>query len=404
MPRRGASARRSATEWGVRGLLTILAVIAGYANVTSSFGNALKGSPERAHALAPGDGRITARLSQKFLTAESTAAERANLAHLALKQDPTAVRAVVTLGLGAQLLGNTAGARRLFAYANSLSRREFQTQLWLIEDSVARNDIPGVLRQYDIALRTSRTAPDLLFPVLAAAVDDSAIRTAMVRTLASEPVWGPSFTLYASAHSDPRAAVSLFRTMSRAGVEVTEEPRARLINRLISGGSFVDAWNYYSAFRPGTDRRMSRDPRFEADLAIPTPFDWTTIASPGISSLIQSGEQGGVFDFSAPSTVGGPVLQQMQMLPPGNYRLEGRSIGIDQPEGSRPYWLLSCRDGRELGRVAMSNSVQAKGAFSGRFSVPTRCPVQTLVLVVRPSNSVSGIAGQIAQIQLSPVR
>ncbi|MCJ8158851.1 lipopolysaccharide assembly protein LapB [Sphingomonas sp. LaA6.9] len=373
--------------------------------MSQSLASILTGSPERAHALAPYDGRITARLSQTFVTASSTAAdfaEATRLAHLALRQDPTAVRAVITLGLNAQVRGDVAGARRLYAYADTLSRRESQTQLWAIEDAVARNDIPGALRQYDIALRTSRTAPDLLFPVLAAAVDDPAIRAALAQTLASDPVWGPSLTLYISAHSDPAAAVNLFRSLPRAGGKVTDEPRARLINRLISNGSFAEAWNYYSDIASKADRRMSRDPRFEADLAIPTPFDWVLVDSDGISSLIQPGERGGVFDFSAPASVGGPALQQMQMLPPGDYRLEGHSDGIDQPEGSRPYWMLSCHDGRELGRVVMPNSVQAKGAFSGRFTVPAGCLAQMLTLIIRPSDSVSGVAGSINQIRLLP--
>lgn len=407
MPQRRVHARTSAAGWGLRLLLATTAAAFGYLSVKHSLGLTLKSDPELAHVLAPYDGRVTARVAQKLLTPDMQADDRAaaeRLARLALRQDPTAVRAVITLGLTAQLRGDTAGARRLFAYADALSRRELQSQLWGIEDAVARNDISGALRRYDIALRTSRSAPGLLFPVLAMAVDDPNIRPALAKTLARDPVWGPSFILYSSAHSPPRAATIFFKELPSAGVQVTEEPRARLINRLIQGNFLADAWSYYSASGRSFDRRMSRDPHFNAKLAIPTPFDWTPVDTAGINSLIQPGEDAGLFDFSAPATVGGPVLMQMQMLTPGNYQLEGRSIGIDQPESSRPYWVLSCHGGGELGRVVLPNSGEANGAFSGRFSVPAGCQAQSLTLVVRPSDLVTGVSGQISQVRIFPVR
>jgi hypothetical protein len=92
----------------------------------------------------------------------------------------------------------------------------------------------------------------------------------------------------------------------------------------------------------------------------------------------------------------------MQVLPPGDYRLEGHASGIEQPESSAPYWLLSCSDGRELGRVVVHNATRDGGHFAGRFNVPAGCPSQFLTLVARPSDLVSGLSGQIDQVQLSP--
>ena len=96
------------------------------------------------------------------------------------------------------------------------------------------------------------------------------------------------------------------------------------------------------------------------------------------------------------------MLTQVQVLPPGAYRLVGRSSGLDQPEASRPYWALTCRDGRELGRVAVPNSAQAEGQFAGELRVPAGCPVQVLALIARPSDDVSGVSGQIDAAQLVP--
>lgn len=409
MLRRGSLARRSATEWGSRGLLAVIAAAGAYVGVTHTLASTLRGGDvERAYALTPGDGRVVGLLAQKLSGAEATAKDRARsdrLARAALRRDPTVVAAVSALGINAQVRGDMAGARRLFAYAGALSRRDLQAQIWAIEDAVGRGDIPGALKHYDIALRTSRRAPDLLFPILASAIADPAIRAALTGTLAGGPVWGASFVSYVAGNgADPRSTSSLLLALRRAGVPVSDEANATAINALMAGDLLDEAWFHYSSVRPGADRRMSRDPRFIAEVVSPSVFDWTPIDAAGVSVSIQRGDGGGVVDFAAPASVGGPLLRQSQMLPPGNYRLVGRSAELDQLENARPYWTLTCRDGRELGRITMPNSIQANGVFRGRFDVPAGCPTQILTLVARPSNAIAGLVGRILEVRLYPAR
>lgn len=408
MPKRRATRpRRSATEWGVRGALAVAAAGLGYFSVTHSVAYMIRGSaPARAHALAPWDGRITALLSEQLSGPEATAADRKradDLARLALRQDPTAVPAVATLGINAQVRGDTAAARRIFAYSETLSRRDLRTRLWAIEDAVARNDIAGAMRNYDIALRTSRIAPDLLFPVLASAITDAEIRQALVATLTKRPIWSDQFTGFVSGNGpDPRATASLFEALHRRGIALPAASPAALIGRLLAEGRADDAWRFYATLTPGADRRIARDPGFTANLTAPTPFDWVPITDSGVSATIQRGEQGGIFDFAVPPNLGGPLLRQTQLLSPGDYRIEGRSIGIEQAADALPYWTLTCAEGRELGRVTVPNSAVANGRFVGRFTVPAGCPVQQLLLVARPSESLSGLTGQIDDVRLRP--
>ncbi len=392
----------------MRGLIAASAAGLGWISVSGTAAYMMRsGASERAHALAPGDGRVTALAAERLSGAEASRADRARgtaLARTALRQDATAVPAAIILGLDAQTRGDLRGARRLFAFADRLSRRELQTQLWAIEDGVARGDVPAVLRNYDVALRTSRNAPDLLFPILAGAISEGTIRRELLRVLAGDPAWGPSFINYASANADPRAAVSLFQAMARRGMPVTDEPRARLVAALIRRGLAPQAWAYYAATRPGVDPRRSRDPAFTGEAEIPTPFDWVPVDEGGVSASLQREGDGGVFDFAAPTTVGGPLLRQTQMLPPGDYRLAGRSTDIEQAQDALPYWLLACGDGSELGRFDVPNSVQAGGRFAGRFTVPTGCPTQVLMLVARPVDKPGGLTGRIVQAQLAPAR
>jgi hypothetical protein len=409
MTRSRSFLRRTRTSWAIRIALAVGVAAIGYGAVAHSLAYALRSRAiARAHALAPDDGRITASLSEKLSGPEVGPAERAKsdlLAREALKRDPTAVAAVATLGINAEVRGDTTSARRLFAYSLALSRRDFRTQIWSVEDAARRGDIPGALRAYDIALRTSRLASNVMFPVLASAISDPSILSATVKTLTAKPGWTESFIEYVSLSGpSPRATANLFRELRRVHVPVSDQASAAVLNGMISTGLLDEAWSYYASIRPGADRRMSRDSRFTETPDAPSFFDWVAVNDEPISTSIARGQQHGVFDFSVPSSIGGELLKQMQLLPPGGYLIEGHSAGIDQPEGSRPYWTLRCPDGRELGRVAMPNSSVANGAFSGRFDVPANCPVQSLSLIARPSDSVSGVSGQIDRALLHSIR
>lgn len=408
MPRRRLLPRRSSGEWAVRGTLTAVALAIAYFSLMHTLAQVVMPSnPALAYKLAPWDGRITAAFAASLAGTNATLDDREHadaLARLALRQDPTAVAAASTLGIDAEVRGDRQFARRIFAYSEKLSRRDFQTQLWNIETAVARGDINGALSHYDIALRTKAQSWDLLFPILASASADTEVRNPLVRMLAAKPLWAEPFINYVAAKQpDPQTASALFLELRRADVPVPESAHAGAINALLVGGFADEAWRHYAAIHRDVDRRRSRDPHFADGRETPTPFDWTPLSDGGINASIQRGDSGGVVDFSLPASIGGPVLQQVQMLPPGNYRIVGHSSGIEQAPGSLPYWVLLCRaDQRELGRVIVPNSSQAGGNFEGRMTVAAGCPVQLLVFFARASDSVSGLSGQIDHVQLAP--
>lgn len=397
-------ARRSSKEWVGRLGLAVIAAVLGYYGVTFSIAQVIgKSNPALAHRLAPYDGRITAAYATALSKDDATAEDRARadvLAKRALRQDGTAVAAAATLGLNADTRGDNGTARRYFIYAQTLSRRDLRTQLFMIEDAVQRGDIRAALHQYDITLRVFPTLDDLLYPVLVSAGADPAIRRELVKTLAGKPLWGESFIGFvAEKGADPKSTAALFLDLRRAGVPVAETARAGVVNALIVADQNDAAWSYYAAVHPGVDRRRSRDAHFAAAPETPSHLDWLPIND---GSGLTTSIEGGRFNFTAPASIGGPMLQQLQLLPPGAYRLTGHSIAIEQANAARPYWALSCRGGRELGRVEVPNSGVAGGSFTGTFDVPADCPVQILVLVARPSDTVSGLSGGFDRVELMP--
>lgn len=399
--------RYSRQEWGVRLVLAGVAGWMGYLSVTHSLAIALPNSQiERAHALAPGDGQIGGRLSEVLSgpAADDAGRDRAaEVARAALRNDPTAVEAVATLGLDATIRGDKAAARELFTYSQQLSRRDFRTQLWAIEYAVAQGDIAGALRHYDIALRTKGSAPELLYPVLVGAAANADVRPELIRTLAKKPIWAESFLYYAASNGpEPRDTAALFQELQKANVAVPKVASSRVVNSLLKAENFAEAWSYYSAIRGVKDPSTSRDPDFNAMFETPMAFDWVAKNAVGISTVIQPGDKTGLFDFAVSSSIGGVLLEQQQMLPEGEYVLHGRSIGIDLPARSRPYWSLSCHGGDELGRMEVPNSSEFDGLFTGHFTVPANCPLQVLTLVARSSSEVGGVSGQIDRAELRP--
>lgn len=386
--------------------LALAAVAAGigYVAVIQSLAMVIQhSSPVDAHTLAPANGFITGRLAGHLSGPQATARDRAqadSLARLALQQDPTSLDAAAALGLNAQIRGDADFARQAFSYSEALSRRDLQTQIWAIGDTILRDDVPAVLSHYDIALRTSQTASTLLFPILTTAIADPAIQTALVKRFVLRPPWMNDFLAYAVSNGDPEITVSLLQSLARHDLPVPARDSAAIVNALLSTNKPNRAWAYYASLHPGADRHQSRDPHFNNTTEDPSLFDWVPTNDGDVSAAIQRSGSAGVLTLAAPPSIGGQAVRQFEMLPTGTYLLDGRSEGLDQLGDARPYWSLTCLDGRDLGRVDVPNGND--GRFAGRFAVPANCPVQVLALTLLPTSAVSGISGQIDQALLRP--
>lgn len=397
-------------EWVVRIALALLLAVAGWWMLVQNVATAARrANPARAYALAPWDGRNASALAA--MLAEADPLRRSGpdaLARAALIREPMSPAAAAVLAGSAHAAGKRALGDRLFTYAEGLSRRELQTQLWAIESAVGRDDIVGALHHYDIVFRTNRRANELLFPVLASALTDQPIRAALTRTLLPRPLWKDDFLRFAaSSRIEPAASAALFAELGARRVPVPADARARLTTVLIDRGERDLAWATFSALRPGADRQRSRDPFFAvaAVTEVPSALDWLPGSAPGVTASFRRVGSGtkvrGLLDFATAPSTGGALVEQRQLLPPGLYRLRGRSSGVDQPRDSLPFWVLRCQPGnRDLGRVPLGTGDNA--AFDGTFVVPEDCPMQLLTLIAEAGNGLSGMTGQIEEALLEP--
>lgn len=398
---------RSGREWAVRIALAVGLTVFGLDASRQALASAASSSnPALAYSLAPTDGMVLADMAQSLAGPKASKADRqlaSQFAVLALRRDATAVPALVTLGLNSQLENGYAGARPIFDYVQRLTRRSLQAELWQIQDSAAQGDVGNSLRHFDIALRTSRQAPDLLFPILGAAIQDPDTREKLARVMVTNPRWNELFIPYVAGNGqNPLAVAALFRRLAAGSVAIPAPSQAIVVARLVT--SHPDqAWVYYASVRPGVKRTYSRNPRFTAAIVEPSPFDWVPTEDTSLSVSILGASEGGAVELSIPATNGGELLSQLQYLPPGTYNLGGQSADIVQASAARLYWQLRCERGRELGRVNVLAPQQRAGRFAGRFSVPADCPIQRLSLIVRSNDATEVLTGRITEVRLVPV-
>lgn len=388
---------RRLARWCIRAPLAVAAAIAAYVAVLQDIAYVIrKDDAATAHILSPHDGRISALWAQDLTQpgadpGDSGLANR--VASSALLQDPTVVSAVTTLGLSADRRSDHRTAHYALRFAQKLSRRDFRTQIWAVQTAVARGDVRGAIANYDIALRTSDEAANLMFPVLASAITRPEVRLALAIDLRTKPTWTGTFIDYLVANnSSPDVVARFFEILDAEDVPVSASARGLLIDALLSRNLLENAWRQYTRLNPTAQRNTLRD--LHRPVAGSSALDWTGFGGADLSTSFESAGGGYVFSFATRAGFDGPMLRRFSLLPPGRYTLRGQSSGSSSTP--RAYWLLACRGGRELGRIELSTS------FKGEFVVPDGCPAQSLTLIARTSGPAGDVSGLVKSVELDP--
>jgi len=357
--------------------------------------------PALALRINPANSEVAASRAEQILRedpANRAIAER--LARRALERSPVSAEGARMLATARDLTGDAAGARRLIAYSESLSRRDLPTQLWLIEDAVRHNDVLRALHHYDIALRSSDLTKALLFPVLIKAIAQPAVADGLVDILAARPLWADAFLETASRQAEDMDGLARLLTgLARRGLPIPAPVAAQAGARMVDAGHYAAAWQIYAMAHPGAVPGAVRDPDFQQIGDSGGPFLWTSI---GASGLLAEPRRYGVHDalaYTAATGSGGVVARQLLLLPAGKAKLAGHSYG--QGAGSPPAQLrLTCAgSGRPIGSVAATGD-----AFAGDFAIPADCPAQWLELFIEGGDNPLGASGAIGGLHVLPVR
>lgn len=345
-------------------------------------------SPVIALAFAPFDAGARAVHAQRELRAARTQADlrRANSLSLdAIERDSTNVGALRTLGLVADRRGDLGVARRVFTQVQLLSRRDRLSHIWLIGDYERRGDVEGMVRQFDIALRTSTRSRSLLFPALVSATADPRVVAPLARTLAGRPEWWLEFMgELAESGPVPRTTTALAVRLLDPSDPEQRRVIERLLNRLTDAEEYDLAWQVYSrASGRQSTPALVRNGGFEAADRY-APFDWIMASDTELAARREGRPdgRGNALSLVAYNGRSGDIARQLLRLPPGAYQLRFEVGGVPGDVLDRPRVRVVCAGeaGRELASVRPNAATVNPTVLGSRFAVGSGCAWQWLTI------------------------
>jgi hypothetical protein len=355
-------------------------------SIASILGDSL---PRVALRWAPFDARTMAGIAEDTVmtSADPQKADRAAaLAKRALQRDPTVIPAWRTIGLALAARGREEDAGRLMAFTHRLSRRDLPTELWLIEDSVRRNDVDGALRHYDTALRTSSEAGEILLPIMVAALDKQELVKPIAALVADDPPWAPGFFDYLT-RQPPRGdnAAALLDLVRKDGYSAPMPNASQLPQLLVQRGEFAAAYKAYRVLQQGDRTITDANDQFAKSPKV-IPFDWNLAATSDVRAEPQLRNESDRFAALHVLAGNGAIdtaARKLAMLHPGQYVL---AAAIDS-EGAAPEslrWSVRCASTDTTLLVAdVTPKSPGRKTWALRFEVPAQCPAQWLELSVR---------------------
>lgn len=306
-------------------------------------------SPRLALRTWPFNGNANAALAERYL-------ERGNLnlasaaALRALDTEPTSARAARVLGFVADIGGDPDRAIAWMQLSQRLSRRDLGTTLWLNELSIKQNNIDGALRQFDVALRTSRDAPQILFPILSQALSEEEIAHRALPLFRTDPAWLKAFFQFAfSAGDSDRNLASIVNHLDSQNSGATMDMRRGFVLRLVERGGYETALSVYEVAADGDPLRAAIRSATFRSIGRFQPFDWEVLDSDHFMARPQAA---GGLEFSFETGAGGTIARQLLFLKPGQYRLSSQ-LRLNSPSiAARPHWKVACAPSqRSLGET-----------------------------------------------------
>lgn len=360
-----------------------------------------RGNPAVALRLFPANAEAKAVAAEMLIGSQTTPADWARARQLAvssLVRSPASPRAARILALAHLAQGRQRSADALMQLSRSLSRRDFPTTLYMIERAVAESRPQEALKNYDLALRTTPSSYDMLFPILANAVADDGLFRDFESLAAANPPWFPAFVASATYLPPPITNVTklLMRYPSSPAAK-SNDVRRVVVARLARDGDYERAFAYYRSL--GKDgATLVRDERIAAASFLP-PFEWTFQSQEDFGGEPASG---GGLHFWASTGTSGEAASQLLMLQPGRYVLTSEAELQFSPTDGRAEWSLSCVSGNaaKLAVVRFRPSGSGKNNARTDFDVPAGCRTQKLALIIAADVNAQGIEGRVIRVAI----
>lgn len=309
---------------------------------------------------------------------------RATLRDGALRE-PIDTQALGILAALDDLRSDHARARSLFRLSEAASRRNRLTEMWLIEDAVARNQIGEALVHYDRAMRVTIDLRPQLLPVLNGAASTPEILNALVPILRQRPLWWKDYLQFLGENGSDTRVMAAVLASTRPDITRSDERvmSENVLRRMVATNGEREAISAANALEgiAGSNRSL-RGGDFDTVGGI-LPFAWWLRDESNIRAYrdtVPNGTLGLRIETSSDTT--GGVAQQLVGLPAGAYILSGVVGDVPADPISRPAITIACGNAKPMARFTLPASPETGAAFRFRFVVPAaNCATQWVGIV-----------------------
>lgn len=309
--------------------------------------------------------------------------------------NPVAIR---LLGYVADARGNRDKARELMLLSQKVSRRDFGTQLWLIEDAVARDDKKQALYHYDIALRTTPSSFPILMPTLVGALNDPEVRSGLAPYVKAAPNWLPAFLGEAinTAENPANVAAVLIQAGQLPDRDEYRSLQNALLSQLAAKFQFPAFRQYYLGLKGSNAATLQSAGLNMLSINLPHPVaGWQLVDHPAIGGTFSSADNAGRSTLLAFAGSGerGELMRKYLFLKPGNYQFSALYDAAEAAPDSEIRWEMQCLSAAtNVSKwIAAAPVRQGRSSASQPFSLGTECPYQLLTLQLAGGSSQTGM-------------
>jgi hypothetical protein len=288
--------------------------------------------------------------------------------------------------------------------ATLVSRREVGVHFLMIEDRVAKNDVRGALKYYDLALKTSSESWPILIPKLVGALDEDEVRAELAPLIRSRPVWLQAFFTQAIRTSDDPTTVVKLITTSGGWPEgpVFHDLAYSVIRQLVEKRQLLEAKQHYLTMK-AVDPRLLSSPDFSAN-SLSERYGilaWQLIgtSSAGMTSTIGGQRTRGVALFAGAGDKA-IVGRKLLFLGYGTYTLTVRFGDVEAPPGANVAFGMTCLGPTQTTPIWKSRAVSpgSLASFSSSIRIPALCDAQNLDIEIS-----GGLEQQATEIEIRSI-
>lgn len=361
--------------------------------------------------LASASPEVLRRASEVALAAKQPEQARV-LAEESLKRAPFNARALRVLGLVEAREGRTDRADDLLTLAGNWSLRDDPAHAWLVENRLKRGDYRSAFGHADtLARRRTNVYPQVFRLFATAGLSDPRSLPILADLIARKPPWRDDFLQYLHGRTDHLGVLAnLAVLLQRTSGPLTQEELAFLYRDLIGAGQFPAVTEVRRRINRPVSDALIQDGHFEEDEARRVlPFGWRILNTPGASTQIvedDGGRGGNALRVEYNGFAQGQLIEQMTLLRPGQYQLQGRWRSETVKDDLRVKWTMTCaRTNAPLRDQQTTTFTAASTAWTGfrsTFTVPSDCMAQWLRLSPVPGDRRTSIAIWFDDVRLIP--